>query len=205
MTTSQILSLVRSKILESSSEIITDNTLLIYANLVKEDIVKRAFPNSQIKSATITFTSGVGTLPTDFGTLYGDAFKELGNYYPELSIDDFQKQTTGQAVTIEAGTIKVYPTDVASLTIKYYPTYPDISLSVDPTMDAYFHEPIVPGVIARVQEDLQDEELANLYSVKYENMLNQKIANQSNYEEGNQRSGQMFSEQDLLGGGTSFI
>jgi len=205
MTTSQILSLVRAKILESSSEIITDTTLLIYANLVKEDIVKRAFPNSQIKSATITFTSGVGTLPTDFGTLYGDAFKELGNYYPELSIDDFQKQTTGQAVTIEAGTIKVYPTDVASLTIKYYPTYPDISLSVDPTMDAYFHEPIVPGVIAKVQEDLQDEELANLYSVKYENMLNQKIANQSNYEEGNQRSGQMFSEQDLLGGGTSFI
>jgi hypothetical protein len=36
-------------------------------------------------------------------------------------------------------------------------------------------------------------------------MLNQRIANQSNYEEGNQRSGQMFSEQDLLGGGTSFI
>ena len=205
MTTSQILQLVRAKILESTSEIVTDDTLLIYANLVKEDIVKRVFPNNQIASATITFTNGVGTLPTDFGTLYGDAFKDLGNYFPELSIDDFQKKTTSQAVTIEGGEIKVYPTETASLTIKYYPTYPDVSLSVNPTFDAYFHEPMIPGILARVQEDLQDEELANLYNVKYENMLNQRIANQSNYEENNCRAGQMFSEQDLLGGGTSFV
>jgi hypothetical protein len=198
MTTSQILQLVRVKILESTSEIVTDETLLIYANLVKEDIVKRAFPNSQIKSATVTFTNGVGTLPTDFGTLYGDAFKDLGNYFPELSIDDFQKKTTNQAVTIEGGQIKVYPTETASLTIKYYPTYPDVSLSVNPTFDAYFHEPMIPGILSRVQEDLQDEELANLYNVKYENMLNQRIANQSNYEENNCRAGQMFSEQTLI-------
>jgi hypothetical protein len=198
MTTSQILQLVRVKILESTSEIVTDETLLIYANLVKEDIVKRAFPNSQIKSATVTFTNGVGTLPTDFGTLYGDAFKDLGNYFPELSIDDFQKKTTNQAVTIEDGEIKVYPTETASLTIKYYPTYPDVSLSVNPTFDAYFHEPMIPGILSRVQEDLQDEELANLYNVKYENMLNQRIANQSNYEENNCRAGQMFSEQTLI-------
>jgi hypothetical protein len=205
MTTSEILSIVRKKILESNSEIVDDTTLLIYANLVKEDIVKRAFPNNQIKPATVTFTNGVGTLPTDFGTLYGDAFKDLGNYFPELSIDDFQKKTTSQAVTIEGGQIKVYPTETASLTIKYYPIYPDVSLSVNPTFDKYFHEPMIPGILARVQEDLQDEELANLYNVKYENMLNQRIANQSNWEEGNQRAGQMFSEQDLLGGGTSFV
>lgn len=198
MQTSQILQLVRAKILESTNEIVEDSTLLIYANLAKEDIVKRAFPNSQIKSATITFTSGVGTLPTDFGTLYGDAFKELNNYFPELSIEDFQKQTASQAVTIEAGTIKVYPTETATLTIKYYPTYPDISLSVNPTIDSYFHEPIIYGVLARVYEDLQDPELANMNAVKYENMLNQKIANQSNFEEGNQRAGQMFSEQNLI-------
>jgi hypothetical protein len=205
MTSSQILQLVRAKILESTTDIITDDTLYLYANLTKEDIIKRAFPNNQITSATITFTSGVGTLPTNFGTLYGDAFKNIGNYFPELSIDDFQKQTLTQSVTIEGGTIKVYPTETASLTIKYYPTYPDISASVSPTFDAYFHEPIVYGVLARAYEDLQDPELASLNATKYENMLNQKIANQSNYEEGNQRGGQMFSEQDLLNGGTSFV
>jgi hypothetical protein len=205
MTTSQILSLVRSKILESTSDIITDATLLIYANLTKDDIVKRAFPNNQIKSATITFTNGVGTLPTDFGTLYDDATKSQGDYFPELSIADFNKQTLGQAVTIEAGTIKVYPTTIATLDIKYYPTYPDLTDSVNPTFDRYFHEPIVYGILTRAYEDLQDEQLSDKYSVKYENMLNQKIANQSNYEEGNRRGGQMFSEQDLLGGGTSFF
>lgn len=205
MTITQILALVRAKILESSSEIITDDTLLIYANLVKDDIVKRAFPNNQIQSATVTFTNGVGSLPADFGTLYGDAFKDIGNYYPELSIDDFQKQTASQAVTIEGGQIKVYPDSTASLTIKYYPTYPDLTLSVSPTFDTYFHEPIVYGILARAYEDLQDVELASFNVTKYENMLNQKIALQSQYEETNQRSSQLFSEQDLLSGGTTFI
>jgi hypothetical protein len=205
MTTSQILALVRAKILESTSDIIDDATLLLYANFTKEDIVKRAFPNNQIGSATITFTNGVGTLPSDFGTMYGDGFKTLNDYFPELSIEDFNKQTLKQGVTIEGGAMKVYPTTTASLTIKYYKTYPDLTASINPTFDAYFHEPIVYGTLSRAYEDLQDPELSAFYGTKYENMLNQKIANQSNYEEGNQRSAQMFSEQDLLGGGTSFI
>lgn len=198
MTTAQFLAIVRAKILEETSDIITDATLLLYGNWTQQDIYKRAFPNAKIKSATITFTNGVGTLPTDFGTMYGDAFKELGNYFPELSIDDFQKQTTSQGVTIESGTIKVFPTDTASLSIKYYPTYVDISATQDPTLDTYFQEPLIYGTLARVYEDLQDEQLADKYLVKYENMLNQKIAVQSNYEEGNQRAGQMFSEQTLI-------
>ena len=191
--------------MEATEEIISDDTLLTYINFTKDDIVKRAFPNNEIKSATINFVNGIGTLPTDFGTMYGDAFKELGNYYPELSIDDFQKQTLAQAVTIESGSIKVYPTTVATLTIKYHPTYVDVSLTVDPTIDSFFQEPLIYGALYRAFEDLQDESLSTFYNTKYENMLNQKIATQSNYEEGNQRSGQMFSEQDLLGGGTSFV
>lgn len=207
MTITQILSLVRVKILEATTEIVSDETLLIYANLTQQDIGKRAFPNAKIKSATINFSSGVGTLPTDFGTMYGDAFKSLGDYFPELSIDDFQKQTLNQAVTIEDNTIKVFPTTTASLTIKYYPVYTDMSISpiVNPTVDSYFHEPIVYGILSRAFEDLQDETLSQFYNSKYETMLNQRISIQSNFEEGNQRGGQMFSEQDLLGGGTSFI
>jgi hypothetical protein len=128
-----------------------------------------------------------------------NAFQSVDNLFPELSIDDFQKQTMGQAVTIESGTIKVYPTTTASLTVKYYPTIPDMTSVVNTVLDTYFQECLIPGTLARVYEDLQDESLADRYSVKYENMLNQKIAVQSNYEEGNQRAGQMFNGVDMLG------
>lgn len=200
LTTSQILTLARNKLIESNTDILSDATLLIYANLTQQDIFKRAFPNSQILSATITFTSGVGTLPTYFGTLYGDALRGERDYFPELSIEDFKKQTLPQAVTIEGGTIKVYPTTTASLDIKYYPTFPELTSVVNPTIDSYFHECIVYGIIYRALEDLQDEALAQFYRTKYENELNQKIAVQSNYEENNTRSSQLFSEQSLIGG-----
>ncbi len=200
LTTAQILTLSRNKLLESSTDILSDATLLIYANLSQQDIYKRVFPNSQILSATITFTSGVGTLPTYFGTLYGDGVKDDYNYFPELSIEDFKKQTLPQAVTIEGGTIKVYPTTTASLAIKYYPTFPDLTSVVNPTIESYFHECIVYGILYRAFEDLQDESLSQYYRTKYENEINQKIAVQSNYEENNTRSAQLFSEQSLIGG-----
>jgi hypothetical protein len=205
MTTAQILSIVRAKILEVSTDIITDATLLIYANFTIQDIVKRAFLNNQIKTATLTFSSGEATLPTDFGTLYGDAYDDDNNFYPELSIEDFNKKTASKSVTIEGNKAKVYPDTVTSLYIKYYPTYSAVTAVVDPTIDSYFHECIVYGTLYRTFEDLQDESLSDRYLVRYENMLNQKIAVQSNFEEGNQRSSQMFSEQDLLGGGSSFV
>ncbi len=203
MTTNEILTLVRKKILETSQEIVSDETLLIYANLVQEDIIKRAFPNNQIQSATVNFTSGVGSLPTYFGTLYGDP-EYSNSFYPELSIDDFLKETLPQAVTIEGGTIKVLPSTTSTLNIKYYRTYPTITLSVNPSFDSFFHEPIVYGILTRAEEDLQDQELADYYGKKYEDMLNRKIATQSNYEEGNQRAGQMFAEQQLITDNSSF-
>lgn len=200
LTTNQITTLARAKLLETGTEILSDETLLIYANLAQQDIFKRAFPNSQILSATVNFTAGVGTLPSYFGTLYGDALQGTNNFFPELSIEDFKKQTLSQAVTIEGGTMKVYPTTTSSLTIKYYPTFPTMTAGVDPTIDSYFHECIVYGILHRAFEDLRDETLSQFYRTKYENELNQKIAVQSNYEEGNQRSSQMFSEQNLIGG-----
>lgn len=211
LTTNQITSIARSRILETTSEVISDTIILLYANLTQQDIFKKAFPNSQILSATITFSNGVGTLPTYFGTLYGDAFKSIGDVYPELSIDDFQKQTLPKGVTIEGGTIKVIPTTVTSLNIKYYPTFPDISSSVNPTIDGYFHELIIDGIVYRAMFDLQDFELATAYRAKYDKDLAEKISIQSQYEEGNQRAGQMFNEQalvtdgSLLGGGPNFF
>lgn len=157
----------------------------------------KIFPASHILTATVTFTSGTGTLPTRFGTLYGDPYRNEGEYFPELSIDDFVK-TSGNAVTIEGATIKVKPTSVGSLTVRYYPTFPEISGGVNPTIHAYLHEPIIYGIIFRAYEDLQDESLSKYYKEKYDNDLAERIAVLSNYEEGNQRAGQLFAEQNLL-------
>jgi hypothetical protein len=84
--------------------------------------------------------------------------------------------------------------------IKYYPTFPDLSTSVNPTINSYFHLPIVYSAVSMVYEDLQDETLSKYYFDKYEADLTRRMSVQSNYEEGNQRSGQMFADQNLIGG-----
>ena len=200
MTTNQILQAVRAKVLETTTEVLTDATLLLYVNLTYQDVYKRIFPNDQILSATVTFTNGVGSLPATFGTLYGDAREGTNNFFPELSIEDFNKQTTAQGVTIEGGQMKVFPTTTSSLTIKYYPTFPDLTTTVNPTINSYFHYPIVLGATSMVHEDLQDEQLSNYYYDKYEAELTRRMSVQSNYEEDNQRGGQFFVQQDLIGG-----
>lgn len=200
MTTNQILQAVRAKVLETTTEVLTDATLLLYVNLTYQDVYKRIFPNDQILSATVTFTNGVGSLPATFGTLYGDAREGTNNFFPELSIEDFNKQTTAQGVTIEGGQMKVFPTTTSSLTIKYYPTFPDLTTTVNPTINSYFHYPIVLGATSMVHEDLQDEQLSKYYYDKYEAELTRRMSVQSNYEEDNQRGGQFFVQQDLIGG-----
>jgi hypothetical protein len=197
LTTNQIVTAARQKLLEAGTEILPDSTILLYANLAQDDIGRRVFPNNRIKSATITFTNGVGTLPTYFGTLYGDA-KQDKLFFPELSIEDFAKETLPQSVTIENGTIKVYPTDTASVDIKYYESYPTITSAVNPTIEGYFHELIIYGILFRCFEELQDHELSTMYEEKYEKKLMQKMSAQSNYEEDNQRGGQMFNYQSLI-------
>lgn len=199
MTSNNIILLARNKLLESTTEILKDDVLYIYANLSQEDIAKKTFTNDKIKSATVTFTSGVGTLPTDFGTLYGDAFDTANNFYPEMTIEDFKKETLSYGVTIEGGTIKVLPNTVASLTIKYWPTFADMTSAVNPTIPTYFHECIVYGILYRAFEDLQDWELSKFFREKYNSELKEKIETMSNYEEANVRSSQMFSAQNLLG------
>lgn len=199
LTTTQILTLARAKMLEATSDILSDVTLLIYANLTYDDIVKRTFTSDQIKTATVSFTNGIGTLPTDFGTMYADGYDTDGRAFPELSIQDFAIRSLPNSVTIEGGVLKVYPTTTPTLTIRYYPSYAALTTSVNPTFNPYFNEAIIYGILARAYEDLQDEQLADRYQAKYEDMLEKKIGKQSNYEEDNQRGGQMFVEQQLVG------
>jgi hypothetical protein len=198
LTTNKILSLARNKLLETTTEILSDETILTYANLSQEDIAKKTFTNDKILTASVSFSNGVGTLPNSFGTLYGDAYDADNNFYPELAIEDFNKKTLDRGVTIEGGSIKVLPDTVSSLTIKYWPTFAEMTSTVNPTVNSYFHEIIVYGILYRAFEDLQDFELSKFFREKYDVELNQKIQTLSEYDEGNQRASQFFNYQQLL-------
>jgi lipopolysaccharide export LptBFGC system permease protein LptF len=198
LTVTQIISLSRAKLLEQTTEVVSDETLLIYANLAQQDIIKRTFTNDKILSATVSFTSGVGPLPVNFGTLYGSAQTPSGSVFEEVSIEDFDNKTLDQMITVESATFKVYPTSTTTLNIKYYPETTTLTAGSTPSVNDYFHECIVYGILSRAFEDLQDESLSAYYAGKYEAMLKSKSENQSNYEEGNQRGGQMFTYQQLI-------
>lgn len=200
LTVIQIFSLARAKLLEATTEIISDETLLIYANLAQQDLIKRTFTNDKILSATVSLTNGSGSLPAGFGTLYGSARDTNNNVFEEVSIEDFDNKTLSSMVTIEGGAIKCYPTTQASLEIKYYPATTTLTTGSTPSVNEYFHECIVYGILMRAFEDLQDESLSAYYAGKYESEVTKRISTQSNYEESNQRGGQMFSYQNLLGG-----
>jgi hypothetical protein len=205
MTTDQIIALSRTKLLESTEEILSTETLLLYANLTYIDIWRRIFINSDITTATVSFTTGVGTLNSDFGTLYGKPLDSSNNSFEEVTIDDFDQENLNRMVTIEGGVIKVFPADTASLTIKYYTKPQDLSAAQNPTIDDYFHEVIVYGIMARALEDLQDEDLSKYYMEKYENELVRRMAHQSNYEEANQRGGVMFAPQGLISDNSNYF
>ncbi len=198
LTVTQIISLSRAKLLEQTTEIISDDTILIYANLAQQDLIKRTFTNDKILSATVSFTSGTGSIPSGFGTLYGSAKDSSDNVFEEVSIEDFDNKTLDRMITVEGGSFKCYPTSTASLQIKYYPATTTLTSGSTPSVNEYFHECIVYGILMRAFEDLQDESLSAYYAGKYESEVTKRISTQSNYEESNARGGAMFSYQQLI-------
>ena len=198
MTLTQIISLARAKLLETTSEIISDDTILLYANLANIDLVKRVFTNDKILSATVNFSNGVGALPATFGTLYGSAQDSGNTIFEEVSIEDFDNKTLSNMITVEGGQFKIYPETTPSVNVKYYPTFQALTAGSTPSVNEYFHECLIYGILERAFEDLQDESLSSFYKAKYETLLQQKMATQSNYEEGNQRGGQLFTYTQLI-------
>ena len=198
MIISKIIQLARKKLLEDTTDIVSDETLLAYADMVNIDLVKRIFTNDKIKSATLSLTSGNGAVPTDFGTLYGEGKDSYGNNYEEVSIEDFDNETSYNIITIEGGAFKSSNKNLATIDIKYYPKFSALSSGSTPDVSEYFHECMIYGILERAFEDLQDAELSSFYKAKYEGMVAQRGAVQSNYEEGNTRGGQFFSYQRLI-------
>lgn len=198
MITSKIVQLARIKLLEQTTEVVSDETLLEYVNLVNIDMVKRTFTADKILSATLTLVNGEANVPSGFGTLYGAGKDTNENNYQEISIEDFDNKTLDRAITVEGGKIKCYPTEITTLYIKYYPSFTTLTAGSTPSVNEYFHECYIYGVLARAFEDLQDEELASFYNAKYEALVAQRSAIQSNYEENNVRGSQFFNYQQLL-------
>lgn len=202
LTTSYLISLARKKMLETGSEVLEDATLITYAQFTYQDIYMRVFPNAKIKSATVAFTNGVGALPADFGTLYGDPNNPKNNIYQEVSIADFAR-AEGNAITVQEGEFKINPDSVTSANIFYWPTYADITASQNPQISTYFQELIIYGIMARAYEDLQDLETSVFYDNKYEAKLALKQSVLSEYEEGSMQGGVLFNGISLISGGSS--
>lgn len=198
MTTLEIIKLARRKLLETTTDVLPDDVLLIYANQSYMDVYKQAFSNSDITSATVTLTGGKGTLPSNFGTMYGDAQDASGQTFPETTIEDFDREEMERAVTIEADQLKVYPATTPALTIRFWSKPESLTNLVNPTIDDYLHEPIIYGVMWRAYEDMQDEELTTYYKQRFTQDLTNRLSVLSNYQENNQRGTVMFNRQSLI-------
>ena len=201
MTSQQIAAAIRSKLLEQTSDLVTDDNLFMNMNLAYDDLKIRSFTNEQIKSATIALTSGVGTLPTDFGTLYGYGYRSLTDKTPfqEVSIADFDRADGESTImTVEGGNLKVQPTSTSELFVKYYPTYAELTAIQNPEINSYLHELIIYGAMYRIHEDLQNESMRQYYKNVFETELINKTSALQNYETDNADGGQMFNYMKIL-------
>lgn len=200
LTSNQIASAIRRKILEQTSTLVEDDILFMNMNLAYDDLKIKTFTNDQIESATITLTSGVGTLPANFGTLYGPGYKSITDKTPfeEKSIADFYRDVTVEGMTIEGGQLKVSPDTTAEILIKYYPSYDALTTAQNPEVNGYLHELITYGAMYRIHEDLQNESLAEYYKNVFKEELKERISALSNYQEDNADGGQMFNYIKIL-------
>lgn len=200
LTTNQILEDVRKKVLEESTELLEDAQLLMYVNEAYTDLRYRTFTNDQILSSTIALTSGVGSLPANFGTLYGDGYQSTTDRtpFPEKSIADFDRTPTENGVTIEANEIKVNPSTTSQIIIKYYPSYAALSASQNPQIHEYLHELLIYGGIYRAHEFLQNEASAQYYRQIYEDEFLRRTTNIANYQNDNADGGEIFNYQQLI-------
>lgn len=199
MTTNEIIATARRKVLETTDEIVSADAALLYANQAYIEVYKQVVTGNKVTSQTIVCTDGVCTIPATYGRMYTNAIDQNGREFVEVSIADFYNDDlSGYRYTVENGAIKVSETDVTTLVVRFYAKPETLSDSVNPTIDEYFHEVLVYGVVWRMHEDLQDEELATYYQNKFGDELKRRMSNQSNYEESNQKGGQMFTDQRLI-------
>jgi hypothetical protein len=196
LTTNQILSAIRRKILEETTDLVTDEVALLNANLAYDDLKFRTFTNDQIKKTTLSVASGLATLPTDFGTLYGPGYVSTTDQtaYTEKSLMEIDRNPDDYGIAVDEANNKliVRPDSTTSIIVRYFPSYDALTTTQNPEIHPYLHELIVYGAIWRILEDLQNESLSEYYRQKYEEEFAKKTNSLSNYQEDNM-SGTMFN------------
>lgn len=200
LTSIQIADATRRKILEKTATLVDDATLYMNMNLAYDDLKIKSFTNDQIESATVALTLGIGTLPANFGTLYGPGYKTSTDKTPfeEKSIADFYRDQTVEGMTIEGAQLKVSPDTTAQMLIKFYPSYDALTSTQNPEVNGYLHELIIYGAMYRILEDLQSESLAEYYKNVFKEEFKEKISSLSNYQEDNADGGQLFNYIKIL-------
>lgn len=202
LTTTQIQSAIRRKILEESTELVTDATVLLNANLAYDDIKIRSFTNDQIQKSTLSISGGVATLPANFGTLYGPGYVSATDQtpYPEKTLMELDRNPLepGIAVDYENSQFIITPDTITSLIIRFFPQYDALSATQNPELNSYLHELIIYGAMWRIHEDLQNEELSEYYRGKYEEELEKKTGALSNYQEDNMGGNSMFNGINII-------
>jgi hypothetical protein len=190
LTTKDILKLIRIKILEQTDEVVLGTTIISYLNLTYQDIQIKSQDKSRIATSSISIVLNEGTLPTDFGTQLGKPKNQNGEIVSILGLQDFRRSLkTDLVCTIMNGKVLVKEdSKISSLVIDYYKSYLPLSVSQDPETNAYFDECLIYGAVYRAMEDIQDHELSIYFKNIYDNMLVEKMAMLSAYQEQSQES-----------------
>lgn len=198
MRTVDILKLARKKLLENTQEIFSDDDLLLYGNMTKDELAKRYVGNRLIKKATLVFTSGAVTRPTDWNGAYfiNDTGLKGGNQYKMVNIGDFYADKYPYMVTEEDGNL-ITNTGAPQLTFWYYKKLTDMASGetpVDPPieLDDFLHELIIYGIVYRGFEDAQDFELSKYFKDKFEAEYTIRTSHLSGLEESPMEAGELF-------------
>lgn len=175
MTTAQILKLARRKLLEATTEIFSDDDLLLYANISKDELAKRFLGKSLIKKTTLTFVNGYADKPSDYnGLRYAYPSADSKDFqFRSTNSEDFRKERFNRMLTIEGNKFRVYPESTQTVEMIYWAKLADLGISpeiINPPeeLDDLLHELISYGIVWRAFEDLQDFELSRFFKDKWE-------------------------------------
>jgi len=196
LNVSSIISQARKVLLESNNNILSDEQLLTYANLTKDDIAKRVLTPDRIKSTSIAFSSGTATKPTDFEShlLSRDSQTPgVGNSFVWVNLEDYRLRKFDRMLTVINGEITVYPADTSITYTDYYIKVDDMVLGGVCTLREELQEIVKLGILYRSFQDLQDFELADLYRKNYELDMGIKQKAISYSDETQQQDGELFN------------
>lgn len=198
MRTVDIIKLARKKLLESTTEIFSDDDLVLYANITKDELAKRYLGNRLIKKTTLSFSGGEVTRPTDWNGHYfcNDTGAKNGNRYDMVNISDYYADKYPYMIVEEDGKIK-NNTGANTLYEWYYKKLSDMAVGgtpVDPPaeLDDLLHELIIYGIVWRGFEDAQDFELSKYFKDKFEAEYEIRTSKLSELEEAPMKSTELF-------------